>query len=51
MQLGAYGTMKESVLRLIDGFAQVQPPGYADDPDLRKTIADPPGADGASLTR
>ena len=41
MQLGAYGTMKESVLRLIDGFAQIQPPGYADDPDLRKTIADP----------
>jgi ABC-type lipoprotein release transport system permease subunit len=41
LQLGAYGTMKENVLHLIDGFAQVQPPGYADDPDLRKTITDP----------
>jgi ABC-type lipoprotein release transport system permease subunit len=41
LQTGGYGTMKESVLRLIDGFAQVQPPGYAQDPDLRKTIANP----------
>ena len=41
MQLGTYGGMKENVLRLIDGFAQVQPPHYADDPDLRKTIDAP----------
>lgn len=41
LQQGAYGTMKENVLRLIDGFAQVQPPGYQNDPDLRKNIADP----------
>ena len=41
LQLGVYGTMKQNVLHLIDGFAQVQPPGYSDDPDLRKTIADP----------
>lgn len=41
LQLGAYGTMKENVLHLTDGFAQVQPPGYAADPDLRKTIDDP----------
>jgi ABC-type lipoprotein release transport system permease subunit len=41
LQLGAYGTMKENVLHLIDGFAQIQPDGYAADPDLRKTIADP----------
>ncbi len=41
LQQGAYGTMKESVLSMIDGFAQVQPPGYASDPDVRKTIADP----------
>ncbi|MDE3117166.1 MAG: ABC transporter permease, partial [Pseudomonadota bacterium] len=41
LQLGVYGTMKENVLRLIDGFAQVQPAGYSDDPDLRKVIADP----------
>lgn len=41
LQLGAYSTMKENVLHLIDGFAQIQPPGYASDPDLRKTIAKP----------
>jgi ABC-type lipoprotein release transport system permease subunit len=41
LQQGAYGTMKENVLRLIDGFAQIQPPGYSQDPDLRKAIADP----------
>ena len=38
LQQGAYGTMKESVLKLMDGFAQLQPPGYADDPDIRKSI-------------
>ena len=41
LQQGAYGTMKENVLHLIDGFAQIQPRGYASDPDLRKTIAKP----------
>lgn len=41
LQQGSYATMKENVLRILDGFAQVQPPGYADDPDVRKTIADP----------
>lgn len=41
LQQGSYNTMKESVLRLFDGFAQIQPPGYADDPDIRRTIADP----------
>ena len=38
-QLGVYGTMKENVLRIIDGFAQVQPDGYKQNPTLRKTIA------------
>ncbi len=50
LQRGAYGTMKENVLRLIDGFAQVQPAGYAEDPDLRKTIDDP-AALGARLVK
>ena len=40
LQQGAYGTMKESVLKLMDGFAQLQPPGYSDDPDIRKSIPD-----------
>ena len=37
-QLGVYDTMKANALRIFDGFAQIQPPGYADDPDIRKTI-------------
>ena len=41
LQQGSYNTMRESVLRLFDGFAQIQPQGYADDPDIRRTIADP----------
>jgi len=40
-QLGVYDQMKENVLKLFDGYAQFQAPGYADDPDLRKTILDP----------
>ncbi|HVT11132.1 MAG TPA: FtsX-like permease family protein [Fimbriimonadaceae bacterium] len=37
-QLSFYGAMKESSLRVTDGFAQVQPKGYQDDPDIRKTV-------------
>ncbi len=44
LQLGSYATMKENVLRLVDGFAQIQPPGYSDDPDLRQSIDDPRNA-------
>jgi len=40
-QLGTYATMKENMLRILDGFAQVQPAGYLDDPDLKKTLVDP----------
>jgi ABC-type lipoprotein release transport system permease subunit len=40
-QLGVYGTMKEATLRMVDGFAQIQPAGYADDPALDRTIAHP----------
>lgn len=40
-QLGVYDTMKANALRIFDGFAQIQPPGYADDPGIRKVIADP----------
>ncbi len=39
-QLGVYDTMKANALRLFDGFAQIQPSGYADDPDVGKTIGD-----------
>lgn len=41
LQQGVYATMKGNVLRLFDGFAQVQPPGYAASPDIRKTVSDP----------
>ncbi len=40
LQLGSYAAMKENTLRLTDGFAQIQPPGYADDPDIATFIAD-----------
>jgi len=38
-QLGVYETMKESTLRIFDGYAQFQPDGYAADPGLDRTIA------------
>lgn len=40
-QLGTYAIMKENVLRILDGFAQVQPPGYKDNPDIKKVIPHP----------
>ena len=38
LQRGTYGIMEENALHVMDGFAQIQPRGYADDPDIRKTI-------------
>ncbi|HMK85688.1 MAG TPA: FtsX-like permease family protein [Steroidobacteraceae bacterium] len=38
-QLAVYATMQESSLRILDGFAQIQPPGYADDPSIERTVA------------
>jgi len=40
-QLGVYATMKEATLRIFDGYAQLQPRGYAADPDLDTAIANP----------
>ena len=40
-QLSTYATMKENVLRIMDGFAQIQPRGYLDKPELKKAIDDP----------
>lgn len=40
-QLGTYATMKENVLRVMDGFAQIQPAGYKDSPDIKKIIDHP----------
>jgi putative ABC transport system permease protein len=40
-QIGVYSLMKTNVLRIFDGFAQLQAEGYAVDPDMHKTIARP----------
>lgn len=40
-QDGVYSAMKETTLRIFDGYAQVQPPGWADDPTIDKAIERP----------
>ena len=40
-QDGVYSQMKETTLRIFDGYAQVQPAGYADDPTVDRTIERP----------
>jgi len=48
-QIGVYGQMKESALKLFDGYAQLQAPGYSDDPDLRRSLTDPAGLKSVAL--
>jgi len=40
-QLAVYDLMKESSLRIFDGFAQLQPLGYADDPAIDHALDNP----------
>jgi ABC-type lipoprotein release transport system permease subunit len=40
-QVGVYSVMKTNLLRIFDGFAELQAQGYLADPDMRKTIAKP----------
>ena len=40
-QDGVYATMKETTLRIFDGYAQLQPEGYAADPRLELAIINP----------
>jgi putative ABC transport system permease protein len=40
-QVGVYATMKENTLRIFDGYAQLQPPGYAADPTIDRVIEHP----------
>ncbi len=40
-QNGTYNAMIENTLRLFDGYAEVQAPGYHNDPQIRTTIHDP----------
>ncbi len=42
-QFGSYDSMKANILRIIDGYGQIQPPGYKDDPEITKVIGDPSG--------
>ena len=38
LQEGVYATMKDNSLGLFDGYAQVQRPGYLDDPGIRESF-------------
>ncbi|MEJ2632358.1 MAG: ABC transporter permease [Acidihalobacter sp.] len=38
LQVGTYASMKDNTMRLFDGYAQVQPRGYLDDPGIRKSF-------------
>ena len=40
-QTAVYATMTEATLRIFDGFAELQPAGYHDDPGLDRAIAQP----------
>jgi ABC-type lipoprotein release transport system permease subunit len=40
-QYGSYIAMIENTLRLFDGYAQIQQPGYQDDPEIRNSIVNP----------
>ncbi len=39
LQVGTYASIKEGSLRLFDGYAQVQKPGYLHDPNIRKSFS------------
>ncbi|MDA0989230.1 MAG: FtsX-like permease family protein [Verrucomicrobia bacterium] len=40
MQLGSYETMKTNMLRIVDGYAQIQSVAYPDDPDVANFVPD-----------
>ncbi len=48
-QFGVYDTMKGNALKMMDGFAQFQPDGYADDPSIEKVIEHPDTLEQAAL--
>ncbi len=48
-QRGVYQVMKENNLRVFDGYAQLQPPGYADDPTIDRVIEHPAAIARAAL--
>jgi len=40
LQNGSYNTMIENTLRMYDGYAEIQAPGYRDNPEIRNSIRD-----------
>ncbi len=40
-EFGSYDTIKTGMLRISDGFGQIQPKGYKDDPAIDKVIEEP----------
>ena len=46
LQNGAYRAMIDNTLRLYEGYAQLEQPGYRDEPDVRETIMDVGGVLG-----
>jgi ABC-type lipoprotein release transport system permease subunit len=40
-QLSIYASMKQNTLRILDGYAEIQPKGYSADPTLDRAIAAP----------
>lgn len=38
LQAGSYTVMIENTLRLYDGYAEIQQPGYRDNPEIRNSI-------------
>ncbi|HUW99124.1 MAG TPA: FtsX-like permease family protein [Acidiferrobacter sp.] len=39
LQVGTYSSMEDNTMRLFDGYAQVQRPGYLNDPGIRKSFS------------
>jgi len=43
LQYGSYASMIDNTLHMFDGYAEIQVPGYHDDPDVDKTLSNVDG--------
>lgn len=41
LQQGVYSQIENNYMHIIEGYAQIQPPGYADDPVIERTVSSP----------
>lgn len=41
LQQGVYGQLENNFMHIVEGYAQLQPPGYADDPVIDRTVSRP----------